>query len=83
MSATHAGMDPNTIHNMTPQDRFAFMTKIREQVQTQFTAVQTAANELLAVLDEAQKAKARTTLPGLAFGHGPMRGAAADQQHRH
>jgi hypothetical protein len=83
MSATRAGIDPNTVRNMTPQDRFAYVTKIREQAQTQFTAVQRAANELFTVLDETQKAKARTTLPGLAFGPGPMHGAAEGQQHQH
>ena len=46
------------------------MTKIREQGQKQFEAVKTAANELLATLNETQKAKAQETLPGLAFGPG-------------
>ena len=69
---------------MTPSERFAFVSKMREQGQKQFEAVGTAANELLAVLDEAQKAKAGDLLPGLAFGPGPMRGEfATDRQHRH
>ena len=81
MSATRADIDPNTVRNMAPADRFAFVSKIREQAQSRFTAVQTAANELLAVLDDTQKTKARNILPGLAFGLG--RAASVDQQHRH
>jgi hypothetical protein len=57
---------------------------IREQAQKQHETVQTAANELLATLDDTQKAKAQQALPGLAFGHGPTRGAGlARPQHRH
>jgi LTXXQ motif family protein len=82
MGTTRADIDPNTVRNMTPQDRFAFVTKIREQAQARFTAVQTAANELLAGLDDTQKAKARDILPGLAFG--PGRAASVNQQqHQH
>lgn len=84
MGSTRADIDPNTVRNMTPADRFAFVTKIREQAQARFTAVQTAANELLAVLDDTQKAKARNILPGLAFG--PGRAASVNpqqQQHQH
>ena len=70
---------------MSPQDRFAFVTKMREQGQKQFETVKTAANELLATLDDAQKAKAQQTLPGLAaFGPGTMHGAGmGGPQHRH
>jgi hypothetical protein len=84
MGTTRADIDPNTVRNMTPADRFAFVTKIREQAQARFTAVQTAANELLAVLDDTQKARARNILPGLAFG--PGRAASVNpqqQQHQH
>jgi len=76
-------VDRDAVSKMTPADRFAFVSKMREQRQTQFTAVKTAADELLATLDDTQKAKARETLPGLAFGPG-MRGAGlGNQQHRH
>jgi hypothetical protein len=34
--------------------------------------VRTAATELLATLDDAQKAKAQQILPGLAFGPGAL-----------
>lgn len=77
-------VDPSVVSRMTPSERFAFVSKMREQGQKQFEAVGTAANELLAVLDQAQKAKAGDLLPGLAFGPGPMRGEfATDRQHRH
>jgi hypothetical protein len=57
---------------------------MREQAQKQFETVRTTANELVAILDDTQKAKANTILPGLAFGPGPMWGPfAADQTHKH
>ena len=70
MKTTREGINPDTVGKMTPQDRFAFASKIREQAHKQFAAVKTAAEELLAALDDTQKAKARQTLPGLAFGPG-------------
>jgi hypothetical protein len=84
MKATREGVNPETLSKLTPQERFASVSKIREQAHKQREAVQTTANELLATLDDTQKAKAQQTLPGLAFGHGPMRGAGlGGQQHRH
>ena len=84
MKTTQESIDPTAVSKMTPADRFAFVTKMREQGQKQFGSVKTAAEELLATLDATQKAKAADILPGLAFGPGPMRGAlAGDQQHRH
>ena len=69
---------------MTPSDRFAFVTKMREQGRSNSAAVKAAADELLATLDATQKAKATDILPGLAFGPGRTRGAfAGDHQHRH
>jgi hypothetical protein len=83
METTREGINPDTVSKMSPQDRFAFVTKIREQRQQQFETVQAAASELLATLDDAQKIKASDTLPGLAsFGPG-MRGAMAGPQHQH
>jgi hypothetical protein len=83
MKTTREGINPDTVGKMTPQDRFAFATKIREQAQKQFATVKTAAEELLATLDETQKAKARQTLPGLAFGPGMRHagGMGGPQQH--
>jgi len=85
MKTTREGVDPNVVSKMTPQDRYAFVAKMRVQGQKQFDTVKTAANELFATLDDTQKAKARDTLPGLAsFGPGPMRGAfMRGPQHSH
>jgi hypothetical protein len=74
MRTTREGVDPSTVSKLSPADRFAFVSNIREQAQRQFETVQTAANELLATLDDAQKAKAQEVLPGLAFGPGTMHG---------
>jgi hypothetical protein len=83
MKTTREGVDPEAVSKMTPADRYAFVSRMREQGQKQFGAVKSAADELLAVLDATQKAKADDILPGLAFGP-PMRGAfAGDQQHKH
>jgi len=85
MKTAREGVDPNTVSKLSPADRFAFVSKIREQAQKQFETVKTAADELLATLDDTQKAKAQQTLPGLAFGPGTTHSAAAGgpQQHRH
>jgi hypothetical protein len=85
MMTARESIDPSAVAGMSPADRFAFATKMREQGQRQLDAVRTAANELLAALDDAQKAKAGNLLPGLAFGPGPMRhGAfATDQPRKH
>ena len=84
MQTTREGVDPDAVSKMSQQDRYAFMTKMREQGQKQFEAVQTAANELLATLDDAQKAKARDALPGLAsFGPGTMHNAMRGPHHQH
>jgi hypothetical protein len=81
---TRETVDREAVSRMTPADRFAFVSKMREQRLAQFDAVKTAAEELLATLDDTQKAKARETLPGLAFGPGTMRGAGlGGPQHRH
>ncbi len=82
MKATRDGIDRDAISKMTPQDRFALRASIREQAQKQFETVRTAADELLATLDEAQKTKAQGTLPGLAFEPG-MRGAMSGPHHQH
>lgn len=84
MKTTRESVDPEAVSKMTPADRYAFVSKMREQAQTQFGAVKAAADELLAILDPSQKSQAMQILPGLAFGPGPMRGAfAGDQQHKH
>ena len=83
MKTAQEGIDPTAMSKMNPSDRFAFVTKMREQGQKQFGSVKTAADELLATLDATQKAKANDILPGLAFGPGSVRGAfAGDQQNK-
>ena len=77
MKTTRESVDPEAVSKMSPADRYAFVSKMREQGQKRFGAVKTAADELLAILDATQKAKANDILPGLAFGPGPMRGAFA------
>ena len=74
MQKAREGINPDVVSKLSPQDRFAFVTKIREQGQKQFETVKTAANELLATLNDAQKSKAQATLPGLAFGPGTTAG---------
>jgi hypothetical protein len=81
MKTTRESVDPEAVSKMTPADRYAFVSKMREQGQKQFGAVKSAADELLATLDATQKAKATDILPGLAFGP-PMRGAFAGE-HKH
>lgn len=73
------------VDKMSPQDRYAFVTKMREQRQKQSEAVKTAVEQLVATLDDRQKAKAREILPGLAsFGPGSRHGAAmGDSQREH
>jgi hypothetical protein len=80
MKTARESVDPTAVSRMTPADRFAFVSKMREHGQKQFETIRTAANELLAVLNDTQKAKAGDLLPGPAFGPGPF---AADQTHKH
>jgi len=82
---TAEGVDRQAVGKMKPADRFAYVSKMREQAQTQFARVKAAADELLATLDDEQKAEAREILPGLAeSGPGMTRGAGmGGPQHRH
>ncbi|MDR3535445.1 MAG: Spy/CpxP family protein refolding chaperone [Acetobacteraceae bacterium] len=86
MQATRQGIDRDAVRSMSPQDRQAFMTKMRDQHVQAFATVKTAAQTLLPSLDDAQKAKAQSELPGLAaqgrhmmrhVGMGMMGGPAA------
>lgn len=63
-------IDRDAVRKMTPEDRNAFRQSMQEQRRTQFDAIKTSADELIATLDDAQKQKARQSLPGLAFGYG-------------
>ena len=82
MKTRRESVDPEAVRKMSPADRYAFVSKMREQAQERFGAVKAAADELLATLDATQKSKAEEILPGLAFGPGPMRGAFAGE-HKH
>jgi hypothetical protein len=84
MKTARDSVNPEAVRKLGLQERFAFATKMREQAQKQHETVTTAANELLATLDDTQKAKAQQTLPGLAFGPGPMHAAGMrGPQHQH
>jgi hypothetical protein len=68
-------INPDTILKMDAQERQTFFTQMQEQRQQNFKSVSAAAETLVAQLDDAQKAKARQVLPGLAAaGHGPGAG---------
>lgn len=68
-------VSPDTILKMNANERQAFITQMQEQRQQSSKTVSAAAETLLAQLDDAQKAKAREVLPGLAAGgHGPGAG---------
>ena len=83
MKTARESVDPATVGTMSPQDRYAFMTKMREQGQKQFETVHGAADELFKTLDDGQKAKALDLLPGFGFGPGPMRAAGAGGRFHH
>jgi LTXXQ motif family protein len=85
LKTTREDVAATAVSKMSPSDRFAFVTKMREQRQKQIGTVKAAAEELLGTLNATQKVKATDILPGLAFGLGPMRGADAGdhRQHKH
>jgi hypothetical protein len=74
LQSARDSVDTEAVGRMTPTERFTLMTRLRSERHKQIDAVHAAAAELLATLDETQKAKAFDRLPGLAFGPG-MRGA--------
>jgi hypothetical protein len=67
------GIDRDAVHNMKPEDRQTFRESMMKQRDDSFAKIKSAAETLVAQLDEAQQAKARQTLPGLAEG-GPGSG---------
>jgi hypothetical protein len=54
------------------QERRNMMNQMFQARKQAFDTVHEAANRLLPALDPAQKAKAQTSLPGLAYGPGMM-----------
>ncbi|MHB1101760.1 MAG: Spy/CpxP family protein refolding chaperone [Devosia sp.] len=70
------------VEGASTTDRQAFFATMQERMQTSFDTVRLAAEQLVASLDETQKAKAEQVLPGLVsgpmamgagVGHPPMR----------
>jgi hypothetical protein len=88
VTTTREGVDRDAVARMTPQERFAFVTRMREQAQARHETLAAAAKELLATLDEDQKEIAEDALPGLvavepgARGAG-MGGRGMGGRHRH
>ncbi len=68
----HEQMDFDAMHS--GKDGWAVMNAFHEEHQKAFQALKTAADQLVAKLDDAQKEKARDRLPGLAFGGPGMMG---------
>ena len=60
--------DMDAMRKMSAQDRTNMMTSMQTAHKETFAKVKTAAEALLPTLDDAQKAKAQTVLPGLAEG---------------
>ena len=78
MKTTREGVDPQAVSKMNPADRFAFVSKMREQGEKQFEAVKAAANELLATLDDSTESRGR----GHSSGSHPVR-SRRDAWRRH
>lgn len=64
---------PDAMQKLDAKAREEFMTNMRKQVTDSQAKVKVAAETLLAKLDDAQKVKARDSLPGLVAA-GPGRG---------
>lgn len=82
---TRENVTREDVDKMSPQDRYAFVAKMREQKQKQSDTVKTAVEQLVATFDDQQKAKAREILPGQAsFGRDTRHGAAmGGSRHEH
>jgi hypothetical protein len=83
VKTTREGVDRDAVARMTPQERFAFVTRMREQAQARHETLAAAAKELLATLDEEQKEIAEDALPGLVAAGPGTRGARMGGHHRH
>lgn len=62
----HDKIDRDAVRRMEPKEHQAFRDTMQKQREEGITRVRTAAETLLGKLDDAQKEKARRTLPGLA-----------------
>jgi len=68
-------IDPSAMRNMKPEERQQHFTAMQSQREAAQAKVKAAAEALVATLDDTQKAKAGTSLPGLATaGPGTMGG---------
>lgn len=66
-------IDPGAMRNMQPADRQQHFTTMQAQRQAAQAKVNAAAEALAAKLDDTQRAKARSSLPGLATASPGMR----------
>lgn len=66
-------IDREAIRNLKPEERQQHFTAMQTQREVTQAKIKAAAEALMAKLDETQKAKASTTLPGLATGGPGMR----------
>lgn len=80
-----AGGDTGTVDRLSPQERFAYGSRLREANQASAEKLRTAAGELLATLDTTQRVTAETILPGLGSPgrRGPMQDADAGRGSMH
>ncbi len=68
--ASRDNRDVAALQHITPGDRFAFVSALRDQSREEFKTIATAAEELLTAFDGNQKSMTRG-LPG--FGEGGLR----------
>ena len=80
----HDNVDRDAVHKMTPAERQSFRDSMMKQHDADFAKVKSAAETLLATLDDNQKTRARQTLPGLAdagAAHGRGEGRGHGMRH--
>ena len=75
MKTARESVDPHAVSKMTPADRFAFVTKMREQGQKQFAPSRRLPSELLATLDATKRPRPPTSCRVLPSAPVMMRGA--------
>ena len=84
MKTTGESVDPDAVSKMSPADRYAFVSKMREQGQRGSAPSRRQPTSCCATLDATQKAKASDILPGIAFGPARCAGRLrANQEHKH
>jgi uncharacterized membrane protein len=66
----HQSMDPQAMHQMSPEDRTAFMQGVWQSRKESLDAVAKARQDLFASLSDVQKAAAEKTLGTTAPGYG-------------